>query len=112
MSRRCIVLLVLRDLLFTVLDETIEHRLDQAFFRGEMIQHAPLTQFGLTRHGFHRQTQHTVAEHHTLRGSEYKINRWGWRFLALHDSGTVPSGRYSCQRGKEFDKLHDSGGIH
>src|SRR6266850_8187877 len=99
MSRRCIVLLVLRDLLFTVLDETIEHRLDQAFFRGEMIQDPALAQFGLTRHRLHRQTHHAVAEHNTLRSSEDELDCLGCRFLAFHDAGTVPSGRYSCQCG-------------
>src|SRR5690349_9024229 len=88
---------MLRDLLLTVPDETIEHRLDQAFLRGKMIQHAPLTQFGLTRHGLDRQMQHAVAERHPLRSGEDEIDGWGWRFWGFHDAGTVPSGRYSCQ---------------
>src|SRR2546429_5223297 len=99
MSWRCIVLLVLRNLLFTVPDETIEHPLDQAFFRGEMIQDSSLAQFGLTRHRLHRQTHHAVAEHNTLRSSEDELDCLGCRFLALHNARTVPSGRYSCQYG-------------
>src|SRR6266446_5399379 len=87
MSWRCIVLLMLRDLLFTVPDETIEHRLDQAFFRGEMIQDPALAQFGLTRHRLHRQTHHAVAEHNTLRSSEDELDCLGCRFLAFHDAG-------------------------
>jgi hypothetical protein len=42
---------VLLNLTFVVLDETFEHCLDQRFLGGEMIQDAPLAQFGFPGHG-------------------------------------------------------------